>query len=60
MGRRTVLVALLLAWLPIAPVMGACALKVAELPVTMNGMRPMVHAQINGSDAVHRRQRRVL
>jgi tetratricopeptide (TPR) repeat protein/predicted aspartyl protease len=52
MGRRTVLVALLLAWLPIAPVMGACALKVAELPVTMSGMRPMVHAQINGSDAL--------
>ncbi len=52
MGRRTLLVALLLAWLPIAPVMGACALKVAELAVTMNGMRPMVHAQINGSDAL--------
>jgi tetratricopeptide (TPR) repeat protein/predicted aspartyl protease len=52
MGRRTVLVALLLAWLPITPVMGACALKVAELAVTMNGMRPMVHARINGSDAL--------
>jgi tetratricopeptide (TPR) repeat protein len=52
MGRRPLLVALVLAWLPIAPVMGACALKVAELPVTMNGMRPMVHAQINGSDAL--------
>lgn len=27
-----------------------CKLQTAELPVTMNGLRPMVHAQINGND----------
>lgn len=30
-----------------------CSLgRLAELPVTMNGLRPMVHAKINGTDAV--------
>jgi tetratricopeptide (TPR) repeat protein len=30
---------------------GCSLVKLAELPVTMNGMRPMVHAKINGADA---------
>lgn len=35
-----------------AGVVHACDLKVADLPVTMKGLRPMVHAKINGSDAL--------
>jgi tetratricopeptide (TPR) repeat protein len=34
-------------------VLAACQLeKFPDLPVTMNGLRPMVHAKINGSDAL--------
>jgi predicted aspartyl protease len=52
MGRRLWLVALILSGLPAPPVMAACALKAAELAVTMSDMRPLVHAQINGSDVL--------
>lgn len=34
------------------PAWAACTLKVAGLPVTMNGLRPLVHASVNGSDAL--------
>jgi hypothetical protein len=54
---------LLLALLLLAAILGGprvaaaaaagCKLeKVAELPVTMSGLRPMVHAMINGNDAL--------
>ena len=38
---------------PTAAAAAGCKLeKVAELPVTMSGLRPMVHAMINGNDAL--------
>lgn len=52
MARRLWLVALILSGMPAPPVMAACALKTAELAVTMSGMRPVVHAQINGRDVL--------
>lgn len=42
------------AWLFAQPALAATGCKVgviAELPVTMNGMRPMISAKINGEDA---------
>jgi len=42
------------AWLASQPLLAATSCKVgmiAELPVTMNGMRPMITAKINGEDA---------
>jgi tetratricopeptide (TPR) repeat protein/predicted aspartyl protease len=47
---RAALVVLLAA--PLAGFAAECKIgKIAELPVTMNGLRPMVTAQINGVDA---------
>lgn len=40
------------AGLPARGFAGCQLAKFAELPVTMNGLRPMVHAQINGADAL--------
>ena len=54
MGARIATVLVMLGLL-IAPLVGSAAEckigKIAELPVTMNGLRPMVTAQINGVDA---------
>ena len=52
--HRGWLIALLLTGLSAAPppVAAGCTLQVAQMPVTMSGLRPMVHAQINGSDAL--------
>lgn len=30
----------------------SCDVKIAELPVSMSGLKPLVHAKINGSDAL--------
>jgi hypothetical protein len=55
MRLRTSLVALIqlaLSGLPAAAV-AACKIgKLAELPVTMTGLKPLVHAGINGTDAL--------
>ena len=49
--RRRAVAALLAALLP-APVVAACQIsKFVEIPVTMEGRRPVVTAQINGRDA---------
>src|SRR5579871_5804829 len=47
----------LLAALPLesptpAEAANACHLKMLELPVTMSGSRPLIHAKINGTDAL--------
>jgi tetratricopeptide (TPR) repeat protein/predicted aspartyl protease len=48
-----VFVVLGFAALPRPAVAAGCTLaKFAELPVTMSGLRPLVHAQINGADAL--------
>jgi tetratricopeptide (TPR) repeat protein/predicted aspartyl protease len=55
MPLRSLRQALTLAALAAAsfPGFATCQLeKFAELPVTMNGLRPMVHAQINGAEAL--------
>jgi tetratricopeptide (TPR) repeat protein len=54
MLQRGWLIALLLTGLSAAPppVAAVCKLQVAQMPVTMTGLRPMVHAQINGTDAL--------
>ncbi|MEO8927063.1 MAG: retropepsin-like aspartic protease [Caulobacteraceae bacterium] len=54
MKRSAAAVALALCLsLPTRPVLAACTLgKMAELPVTMTGLRPMVPAKINGVDAL--------
>lgn len=51
--RRHFVIALLLPAMSPAPatLAATCKLQTAELPVTMSGLRPMVHAKINGSDA---------
>ena len=49
---RIWLLAVILGELASAPARAACSLKVAGLPVTMSGLRPLVHASINGSDAL--------
>ena len=45
--------AVLLLWAAAPPLYakGCKLVRIAELPVTMSGMRPMVHASINGTDA---------
>jgi hypothetical protein len=52
--RRTALTLLADAVLATAPMNApaVCTLKAVELPVTMRGLRPMVHARINGTDAL--------
>jgi tetratricopeptide (TPR) repeat protein len=53
--RRELLVALIGAGLGAGPTLGAAACtlqKRGELAVTMNGTRPLVHATINGTDAL--------
>lgn len=46
------MIAIFALWVPIGPAFAGCKLeKMADLPVTMVGMKPMLTAQINGSDA---------
>jgi tetratricopeptide (TPR) repeat protein/predicted aspartyl protease len=54
MPRRGWLIALLLVVAAAAPLPAAatCKLRVAEMAVTMSELRPMVHAQINGTDTL--------
>src|ERR1700732_1479355 len=54
MPRRGWLLALLLvvAAAASAPAAAVCKIQVADMAVTMSGVRPMVHAQINGADAL--------
>ncbi len=54
MPHRDWLIALLLVLLAAAPPAAAatCQLQVANMAVTMIGLRPMVHAQINGTDVL--------
>ncbi|HEY5070801.1 MAG TPA: aspartyl protease family protein [Caulobacteraceae bacterium] len=55
MAKRSTLAALALvaAFLWSGPALAACVLgKIAELPVTMDGLRPMVAAKINDADAL--------
>src|SRR5512146_1303526 len=42
---------LFLAAVPVAALADCKVGRIAELPVTMNGLRPMVTAKINGADA---------
>ena len=55
MGVRVAAISAAVVGLATSPVAGRAAEckigKIAELPVTMNGLRPMVTAQINGVDA---------
>jgi hypothetical protein len=55
MGSRILAFVAVVGLLAIVPQAGSAAEckigKVAELPVTMSGLRPMVTAQINGVDA---------
>jgi len=54
LGCRVVPALALLSLQPAGPAVAEpCKLaRVAELPVTMEGMRPLVHAAINGQDAL--------
>ncbi|HEV8018891.1 MAG TPA: aspartyl protease family protein [Steroidobacteraceae bacterium] len=53
MAARSLPVALILLGLTASQVFAECKLgKVAELPVTMTALRPLVHASINGNDAL--------
>jgi tetratricopeptide (TPR) repeat protein/predicted aspartyl protease len=54
MPHRGWLIALLLTALSATPppLAAVCKLQVAQMPVTMSRLRPLVHAQINGSDAL--------
>jgi tetratricopeptide (TPR) repeat protein/predicted aspartyl protease len=50
--RLTVLTTLALCLLTSAPVLPACRIGRFDLPVTMHGLRPLMHAGINGEDAL--------
>jgi tetratricopeptide (TPR) repeat protein len=51
-GCRTAAWLALLLWVPASGLAAQCQLKRAEIPVTMNGLRPTLTAQINGVDAL--------
>jgi tetratricopeptide (TPR) repeat protein/predicted aspartyl protease len=48
---RLIVLALFALYLFPAHVRAACSLRRFDLPITMNGLRPLLHAQINGEDA---------
>lgn len=51
--RRAAFLLILLWQLPLGVRAAECKLlRLAEMPVTMNGLRPIVTAQINGTDAL--------